>query len=82
MSLRCGVTDVLCSRVADAGGCCVVCCLFVFVLSVVSFWDVQGGVARISGNGTFSAEHCTFSQNTAGVSPVVRALLRVMSQYL
>ena len=54
----------------------------VFVLSVVSLWDVQGGVARISGNGTFSAEHCTFSQNTAGVSPVVRALLRVMSQYL
>ena len=57
-------------------------CLLVCLLSGDSLRDEQGGVALIRGTGTFSAEHCTFSGNTANVSPAVRALLRVMSQYL
>ena len=69
--------------------CCVVAVLtllivrhfIVCMLPGVSLRDVQGGVTEISGTGTLSAEHCTFSQNTAKVSPAVRALLRVMSQY-
>ena len=50
---------------------------FVVCLFVVSLRDEQGGVAFISGTGKFSAEHCTFSQNTAFVSPAARASLRL-----
>ena len=44
--------------------------------------DEQGGVALIQDTGKFSAEHCTFSGNTATVSPAARALLRVTSRFL
>ena len=79
--LRCCVTDVLCCRGADGRDCCVVCCLFVCWLSGVSLRDVQGGVAYITGTGKFSAEHCTFSGNTAYVSLAAWALLRVTLRF-
>ena len=41
-----------------------------------------GGAAYIEGTGKFSAEHCTFSGNTANVSPAARALLRVTLRLL
>ena len=81
MLLRCCVTDVLCCCGADARDCCVVS-LFVCVLSGVSLRDEQGGVASISDTGKFSAEHCTFSGNTAYVSLAARALLRVTLRFL
>ena len=56
----------------------VVCLLVVGCLSS----DEQGGVAYITGTGKFSAEHCTFSGNTATVSPAARALLRVTLRFL
>ena len=71
--------------------CCVVAVLtlvivvsFVVCLCVVGCLssDEQGGVAYISGTGKFSAEHCTFSGNTADVSPAARALLRVTARFL
>ena len=71
--------------------CCVVAVLtfvivcrlsFVCVLSGVSRRDEQGGVAWIQDTGKFSAEHCTFSGNTATVSPAARALLRVTLRFL
>ena len=81
MLLRYCGTDVLCCRGADARDCSVVCCLF-FCLSGVSIRDEQGGVADIDKTGKFSAEHCTFSGNTASVSLAVRALLRVALRFL
>ena len=71
--------------------CCVVAVLtlvivvsFVVCLCVIGCFssDEQGGVAFIQGTGKFSAEHCTFSGNTANVSPAVRALLRVTLRFL
>ena len=71
--------------------CCVVAVLtlvivvsFVVCLCVVGclLRDEQGGVAYIQDTGKFSAEHCTFSGNTATVSPAARALLRVTLRFL
>ena len=41
----------------------------------------KGGVAYITGTGKFSAEHCTFSGNTADVSPAARPLRRVTLRF-
>ena len=69
--------------------CCVVAVLtlvivlsFLVCLNVVTLRDEQGGVAYITGTGKFSAEYCTFSGNTATVSPAARALLRVTARFL
>ena len=71
--------------------CCAVAVLtlvivlsFVVCLCVVGCLssDEQGGVALIQDTGKFSAEHCTFSGNTAYVSLAVRALLRVTLRFL
>ena len=71
--------------------CCVVAVLtllvvvsFVVCLCVIGCFssDEQGGVAYIYDTGKFSAEHCTFSGNTATVSPAARALLRVTLRFL
>ena len=48
----------------------VFCCLFVIVSGYLA---EQGGVAFIQDTGTFSAEQCSFTENTADVRPALWA---------
>ena len=77
---------LLCSVMAVCRVIAVLTCVIAFCLVVRLFVagatprDDQGGVAYISGTGTFSAEHCTFSGNTASVSDAAHALLCVKAR--